>query len=35
VERRGYQQVAEATARYLRGEEIIRNQVANPGVLEN
>jgi len=34
VERRGYQQVAEATAKYLRGEEIRRAQIANPKVLE-
>ena len=34
VERRGYQQVAEATAKYLRGEEIKRAQIANPKVLE-
>jgi D-3-phosphoglycerate dehydrogenase len=34
VERRGYQQVAEATAKYLRGEEIRRGQIANPKVLE-
>jgi D-3-phosphoglycerate dehydrogenase / 2-oxoglutarate reductase len=34
VERRGYQQVAEATAKYLRGEEIRRTQIANPKVLE-
>ena len=34
VERRGYQQVAEATARYLRGEEIIHSQIANLKVLE-
>ncbi len=35
VERRGYQQVAEATAKYLRGEEINRSQIANPKVLEH
>ncbi|MGD0804135.1 MAG: NAD(P)-dependent oxidoreductase [Candidatus Bathyarchaeia archaeon] len=34
VERRGYQQVAEATAKYLWGEEIRRAQIANPKVLE-
>ncbi len=34
VERRGYQQIAEATAKYLRGEEIRRAQIANPKVLE-
>ena len=34
VERRGYQQVAEATAKYLRGEEIRRAQIANPKALE-
>ncbi len=34
VERRGYQQVADATAKYLRGEEIRRSQIANPKVLE-
>jgi len=34
VERRGYQQVAEATAKYLHGEKIKRNQLANPKVLE-
>jgi len=34
VERRGYQQVADATATYLRGEEIRRAQIANPKVLE-
>ena len=34
VEKRGYQQVAEATAKYLRGEEIRRGQLANPKVLE-
>jgi D-3-phosphoglycerate dehydrogenase / 2-oxoglutarate reductase len=34
VERRGYQQVAEATAKYLRGEEIRRAQITNPKVLE-
>ncbi len=34
VERRGYQQVADATAKYLRGEEIRRVQVANPKILE-
>jgi D-3-phosphoglycerate dehydrogenase len=34
VERRGYYQVVEATARYLRGEEIRRNQLANPKVQE-
>jgi len=35
VERRGYQQVAEAISKYLRGEEIKRNQLANPKVLES
>jgi D-3-phosphoglycerate dehydrogenase len=35
VERRGYQQVAEATAKYLHGEKIKRNQLANPNVLES
>lgn len=34
VEKRGYQQVAEATAKYLRGEEIRKTQIANPKVLE-
>ena len=34
VERRGYQQVAEATAKYLRGEEINRAQIVNPNVRE-
>ena len=34
VERRGYQQVAEAIAKYLRGEEIRKTQIANPKVLE-
>lgn len=34
VERRGYQQVAEATTKYLCGEEIKRSQIANPKVLE-
>jgi D-3-phosphoglycerate dehydrogenase len=34
VEKRGYQQVAEATAKYLRGDEIKRSQIANPKVLE-
>ena len=34
VERRGYYQVVEAIARYLRGEEIRRNQLANPKVQE-
>ncbi len=34
VERRGYQQVAEAIAKYLRNEEIQRAQLANPKVLE-
>lgn len=34
VERRGYQQVADATAKYLRGEEIIHSQIANLKVLE-
>lgn len=34
VERRGYQQVADATAKYLRGEAIKRSQIANPKVLE-
>jgi D-3-phosphoglycerate dehydrogenase len=34
VEKRGYQQVAEATAKYLRGEEIRRAQIANPKALE-
>lgn len=35
VEKRGYQQVAEATAKYLRWEEIQRAQIANPKVLEH
>lgn len=35
VERRGYQQVADATAKYLRHEEIRRGQIANPKVLEH
>jgi D-3-phosphoglycerate dehydrogenase len=34
VERRGYQQVAEATAKYLWGEDIRKAQIANPKVLE-
>jgi D-3-phosphoglycerate dehydrogenase len=34
VEKRGYQQVAEATAKYLQGEEIRRTQIANPKFLE-
>ncbi len=34
VERRGYQQVADAVAKYLRGESIKRSQIANPKVLE-
>jgi phosphoglycerate dehydrogenase-like enzyme len=35
VERRGYQQVSEATARYLRGEKVRRAQLANPKVMES
>ena len=35
VEMRGYQQVAEATAKYLHGEEIRRAQISNPKVLEH
>ncbi len=34
VERGGYQQVADATAKFLRGEPIKRAQIANPKVLE-
>jgi phosphoglycerate dehydrogenase-like enzyme len=34
VERRGYQQVSDATAKYLRSEKIMSGQIANPKVLE-